>query len=330
MSRHAVSCIVKIYSLFASFVMEASSRPVVVRFPAIILPPELQKMVDEADIDMIVANPSEVFKMSEESTRRVAGMVLYTKTYCKISGELMDCFPNLKVISNFGAGVDNVDVVAASERGIAVGNTPGVLSDCTADMAFALLMASARNIVEGDKISKSPETKQISYLHGYYGRRVTGSTIGIVGMGGIGSAVAKRANGFDMRIVYHNRNRREIEEKKFVLCTPLTKETANLITERELALMKSTATLVNIARGGIVNQTDLSKALQSGVIRAAAMDVTDPEPLPRDHPLLKLPNVIITPHMGSATVYTRMKMMEVVLMNLKAGLNGEKLPFRFN
>lgn len=245
----------------------------------------------------------------------------------------MDCFPNLKVISNFGAGVDNVDAVAASERGIAVGNTPGVLSDCTADMAFALLMASARNIVEGDKISKSPETKQISYLHGYYGRRVTGSTIGIVGMGGIGSAVAKRANGFDMRIVYHNRNRREIEEKKFgaqycntldellcqsdfvVLCTPLTKETANLITERELALMKSTATLVNIARG---------------VIRAAAMDVTDPEPLPRDHPLLKLPNVIITPHMGSATVYTRMKMMEVVLMNLKAGLNGEKLPFRFN
>ena len=163
MSRHAVSCIVKIYSLFASFVMEASSRPVVVRFPAIILPPELQKMVDEADIDMIVANPSEVFQMSEESTRRVAGMVLYTKTYCKISGELMDCFPNLKVISNFGAGVDNVDVVAASERGIAVGNTPGVLSDCTADMAFALLMASARNIVEGDKISKSPETKQVSF-----------------------------------------------------------------------------------------------------------------------------------------------------------------------
>ena len=163
MSRHAVSCIVKIYSLFASFVMEASSRPVVVRFPAIILPPELQKMVDEADIDMIVANPSEVFQMSEESTRRVTGMVLYTKTYCKISGELMDCFPNLTVISHFGAGVDNVDAVAASERGIAVGNTPGVLSDCTADMAFALLMASARNIVEGDKISKSPETKQVSF-----------------------------------------------------------------------------------------------------------------------------------------------------------------------
>ena len=147
--------------MFASFVMEANSKPVVVRLPDIQLPPELQQMVDEADIEMKPVDPTKVSQMSEESTRRVAGMVLYA--YCEINGELMDCFPNLKVISNFGAGVDNVDVVAASERGIAVGNTPGVLSDCTADMAFALLMASARNIVEGDKISKSPETKQVSF-----------------------------------------------------------------------------------------------------------------------------------------------------------------------
>ena len=139
--------------MFASFVMEANSKPVVVRLPDIELPPELQQMVDEADIEMKPVDPNKVSQMSEESTRRVAGMVLYA--YCEINGELMDCFPNLKVISNFGAGVDNVDEVAASERGIAVGNTPGVLSDCTADMAFALLMASARNIVEGDKISKS-------------------------------------------------------------------------------------------------------------------------------------------------------------------------------
>ena len=141
--------------------MEANSKPVVVRLPDIELPPELQQMVDEADIEMKPVDPNKVSQMSEESTRRVAGMVLYA--YCEINGELMDCFPNLKVISNFGAGVDNVDAVAASERGIAVGNTPGVLSDCTADMAFALLMASARNIVEGDKISKSPETKQVSF-----------------------------------------------------------------------------------------------------------------------------------------------------------------------
>ena len=147
--------------MFASFVMEANSKPVVVRLPDIELPPELQQMVDEADIEMKPVDPNKVSQMSEESTRRVAGMVLYA--YCEINGELMGCFPNLKVISNFGAGVDNVDVVAASERGIAVGNTPGVLSDCTADMAFALLMASARNIVEGDKISKSPETKQVSF-----------------------------------------------------------------------------------------------------------------------------------------------------------------------
>ena len=141
--------------------MEANSKPVVVRLPDVELPPELQQMVDEADIEMKPVDPNKVSQMSEESTRRVAGMMLYA--YCEINGELMDCFPNLKVISNFGAGVDNVDVVAASERGIAVGNTPGVLSDCTADMAFALLMASARNIVEGDKISKSPETKQVSF-----------------------------------------------------------------------------------------------------------------------------------------------------------------------
>ena len=147
--------------MFASFVMEANSKPVVVRLPDVELPPELQQMVDEADIEMKPVDPNKVSQMSEESTRRVAGMMLYA--YCEINGELMDCFPNLKVISNFGAGVDNVDVVAASERGIAVGNTPGVLSDCTADMAFALLMASARNIVEGDKISKSPETKQVSF-----------------------------------------------------------------------------------------------------------------------------------------------------------------------
>ena len=147
--------------MFASFVMEANSKPVVVRLPDVELPPELQQMVDEADIEMKPVDPNKVSQMSEESTRRVAGMMLYA--YCEINGELMDCFPNLKVISNFGAGVDNVDAVAASERGIAVGNTPGVLSDCTADMAFALLMASARNIVEGDKISKSPETKQVSF-----------------------------------------------------------------------------------------------------------------------------------------------------------------------
>jgi len=223
-----------------------------------------------------------------------------------------------------------------------------VLTDCTADMAFALLLASARNVVQGDRISRSPETKQFTHLHGYYGTEVSGSTIGIVGMGKIGGAVAKGANGFGMKVLYHNRNRREDDEKQFgaqycstladlltqsdfvVLCTPLTPETKHVITAKELSLMKPTATLVNIARGGVVNHVDLTNALQTGVIKAAALDVTDPEPLPRDHPLLKLPNVTFTPHFGTLTANTSMKMIEVVVMNLKAGLKGEKLPFGVN
>ncbi|KAL9954995.1 hypothetical protein ACROYT_G042588 [Oculina patagonica] len=328
------------------FSMEKRLRPVVARIPAIKLPPQLQQIVDkdEDHFDMISVDPSDV---SDELVQRVEGLVNYM-SHSHIDAKLMDLFPNLKVISNFGVGVNHIDIAAANERGIAVGNTPGVLTECTADMAFALLMASARNVVEGDRIARSPETKQFSYLHGYYGSMVSGSTIGIVGLGQIGCAVAKRANGFDMKVLYYSRNRKEVKEKQFgaqycnslkdllrqsdfvVLCTPLTNETTNMITAREFSLMKPTATLVNISRGGVVNHTDLTNALQNGVIRAAALDVTEPEPLPRDHPLLKLSNVTFTPHFGSATADTRMKMMEVVMMNLKAGLKGEKLPFGVN
>lgn len=328
--------------------MENCQRPLVARIPALDLPPQLQQTFDEnlKHFELIVAaNPRDIAK---ELADKIQGLVNYSSKHSKIDADFMDLFPNLKVISNVGVGVNHIDLSAASERRIAVGNTPGILSDATADMAFALLLASARNVVEGDRIARCPETKEFTHLHAYYGTQVSGSTIGIVGMGKIGSAVAKRANGFDMTVVYHNRTRREVDEKKFgaqycsrleellsqsdfvVLCIPLTSETKHMITAKELSLMKPTATLINIARGAVVNHDDLTFALQTGVIKAAALDVTEPEPLPRDHALLKLPNVTFTPHFGSATASTRVKMMEVALMNLKAGLRGEKLPFGVN
>ena len=145
--------------------METQVRPVVVRIPVITLPPELQQLIDEdkANFDMIVADPFEISKLSENLVQRVEALVHYSPEHCHIDAKLMDLFPNLKVISNFGVGVNHIDIAAASQRGIAVGNTPGVLADCTADMAFALLMASARNVVEGDRIARSPETKQVRF-----------------------------------------------------------------------------------------------------------------------------------------------------------------------
>ena len=222
-----------------------------------------------------------------------------------------------------------------------MGNTPGVLESTTADLGFALLLASARKIVEGDRYAKSPEF--VRYDPGYMlGREVHGKTLGIIGMGQIGHRVARRALGFEMTVLYHNRRYREDAEGASVryterdellaqadyvmLCVPLTDQTRGLIGERALSLMKPTATLINIARGPVVDTGALAKALADGRIAAAALDVTDPEPLPRDHPLLSMPQVVITPHLGSATVETRRRMAELSVENLMAGLRGQPLP----
>lgn len=261
-----------------------------------------------------------------------------------VDAELMDRMPNLKVISNHGVGVDHVDVAAATERGLPVGNTPGCLDAATADMTIALLMASARNIVVGDHFARSPEFTHYDPAI-LIGHEVTGSTLGIVGMGRIGKEVARRARAFDMPILYHNRNRDEaaeaelgvqfrsleelLKESDFVaLNCPLTEETTGLIGKAQMELMKPTATLVNMARGPVVVTDDLYEILKAGRIRAAALDVTDPEPLPRDHPLLKLENVVIAPHLGSASHRTRQRMMEMTVENLAAGLAGNELPYR--
>jgi glyoxylate reductase len=274
-----------------------------------------------------------------------AGVVgIYTYGHPTIDAALMDRLPTLKVISNYGVGIDHIRLADASARGIAVGNTPGVLEATTADLGFALLLASARRIVDGTRYAHSPEF--VRYDPGYLlGREVHGRTLGIIGMGRIGGNVARRALGFDMTVLYHNRRRREDVEQALgpsvqyaewsellaqsdyvMLCVPLTDQTRGLIGERAFSLMKPSATLINIARGAVVDTDALAHALADGRIAAAALDVTEPEPLPRDHPLLTMPQVIITPHLGSATVETRRRMAEVSVENLLAGLRGEPLP----
>lgn len=261
-----------------------------------------------------------------------------------VDGALMDRMPNLKVVSNHGVGVDHIVVADAAERGIPVGNTPGCLDAATADMTIALLMASARNIVIGDHFARGPE-----FVHYdpsiLIGHEVTGSTLGIVGMGRIGKEVAKRARAFNMKLLYHNRRRDEaaerelgveyrsldglLQESDFVaLNCPLTEETTGLIGRAQLELMKPSATLINMARGPVVVTDDLYEILKAGRIRGAALDVTDPEPLPRDHPLLKLENLVIAPHLGSAAHRTRQRMLEMTVQNLSAGLAGQALPYQ--
>jgi glyoxylate reductase len=269
---------------------------------------------------------------------------IFTYGHPRVGPELLDRFPGLRVVSNFGVGVDHIDVRAAAARNIPVGYTPGVVDGATADLAFALLLAAGRRLVEGDRYARGPDFLRYdpSFL---LGREVYGRTLGIFGLGRIGRQVARRARGFDMTVLYHNRKRSEEAEASLgaryvtkrellatadyvVLTLPLTPETRGYIGRDELALMKPTATLVNVARGAVVDQDALAEVLAAGRIHAAALDVTDPEPLPRDHPLLRLANVIITPHLGSATLETRRRMAEMSVENLLAGLAGLPLPYR--
>ncbi|XP_037652036.1 probable 2-ketogluconate reductase isoform X1 [Sebastes umbrosus] len=269
--------------------------------------------------------------------------VLMWNSFPTAEPSLLGLLPSLKVVANGGAGVDHLDVPYINSLGVKVTNTPGVVSDATADIAMGLLVASARKIVEGHQIAVDPNTTYIPQR--LMGAEVTGSTLGIIGMGGIGCKIAQRGKGFDMKILYHNRKRRSVEDEQAVgasyredmddllresdfvmLAVNLTPETKDLISHRELSLMKPTATLVNISRGQVVDQDALVKALQSGTIHAAALDVTHPEPLPRDHPLLGLPNVLITPHVGTNTYTTTRKMVQRMVENALAVLKGQPIP----
>ncbi|KAM9386411.1 glyoxylate/hydroxypyruvate reductase B-like [Phaethornis superciliosus] len=260
-----------------------------------------------------------------------------------INEELLQSLPNLKVVASSGVGIDHLDLGLLSSYGIKVSNTPSVVSTDTADMGMALMLASSRRLVEGYQMAVSPETE--FFPANWLGAEVSKRTLGIVGMGTIGYKVAQRARAFEMQILYHNRNRRNKEEERAVeaiyckkiddllqqsdfvlLSVNLTPQTHKLIGKRELELMKPTATLINISRGLVVDQDALVEALQNKVIKAAALDVTYPEPLPRDHPLLKMKNVIITPHIGSATRKTRRLMMENMIESIQAGLAGLPIP----
>jgi len=268
---------------------------------------------------------------------------LYTYGHPRVDAALLARLPRLRVVSNFGVGVDHIDVRAATARGVPVGNTPGAVDGATADMTMALLLAAARNVVRGDRFARGPEfTRYDPTL--LLGAEVHGSTLGIIGLGRIGRQVARRARGFDMRILYHSRKRRDaaaeaalgveyapldelLSRSHFVsLNVPLTPETRGLIGERELRLMRRDAILVNVARGAVVDHDALCRALREGWIAGAAIDVTEPEPLPRDHPLLRHDNLVIAPHLGSATLRTRARMGEMAAANLRAGLAREPLP----
>lgn len=260
----------------------------------------------------------------------------------RVDEELLACAPGLRIVANFGVGFDHIDIDAAGRRGIPVTNTPGVLTDATADTAFALILAVSRRVAEGDRMTREGRFKfWAPFL--FLGRQVSGKTLGIVGMGRIGQAVARRAAGFDMRIVYHSRNRLDpvaeetlgiryllldqlLGEADFVsLHVPLTLETRHLIGAKELRLMKPSAYLINTARGPVVDEAALVEALRNGQIAGAGLDVYENEPELASG-LAGLQNAVLLPHVGSATVETRTKMALMAVENLLAGLRGEQPP----
>lgn len=299
----------------------------------------LVQQVCDADVWPEVMPPP--YNVLKERARGVDGLLCLITD--RIDAALIDAVgPQLKVISQMAVGVDNIDLAAARLRGIPVGHTPGVLTEATADLAFALLLAAARRLMEGVDYIRAgrwrtwePKTLLGADLHG--------ATLGIIGLGRIGKAVARRASGFDMRILAFDPSLSPPEaaavraqsvefdtllrESDFItIHTPLTPQTRGLINHDALAKMKPTAILVNTARGPVVDSQALYDALKNGVIGGAALDVTDPEPLPPDSPLLTLPNLLVVPHIGSASVWTRDQMAVMAAENLIAGVTGKPLP----
>ncbi|MEB3180599.1 MAG: D-glycerate dehydrogenase [Nostocaceae cyanobacterium] len=309
------------------------------------LPTNLEKLQQIATVEVWSERQPPSYEVLLKKVQDIDGILCLLTD--QIDSQLMETGASLKVISQMAVGYDNIDIAAATARQIPVGHTPGVLTDATADLTWALLMASARRVVEGDRITRAGQwrTWEPDFL---LGPNVTGATLGIIGLGRIGQAVARRAQGFDMRILYTSRQRCEVELEQslgmefvtfeellqlsdFVtIHTPLSAQTHHLFREPQFEQMKRSAILINTARGAIVDQEALYNALCNGKIAAAAVDVTEPEPIPMDSPLLSLDNLIITPHIGSASLQTRRKMADMAITNLIAGLKGERLPYCIN
>jgi glyoxylate reductase len=262
--------------------------------------------------------------------------------YDKIDKEMIDGAKNLKVISTYSVGFDHIDTEYAKEKKIRVGYTPEVLTDATADLAFSLLLDISRRISEGDKIIRDGKWKEIFGAFDYVGVDLQGKTIGILGLGRIGSTLAKRAKAFDMKIIYHNRkhvsktrekslNAKYVSFEKLItdsdfisIHVPHTKETDQLFDMKILKKMKNTAFLINTSRGKVINEKDLVAALKKKTIAGAGLDVFEIEPINEKHPFVKLPNIVLAPHIGSSTKETRIKMAEITVKNLDLGMKGKK------
>ena len=301
--------------------------------------PEEAKRLEEAGHSVEV-HPGNVIAKDELLQAVADAEVLVCPLSTKVDKEVFAAAPNLKIVANLGVGVDNIDLGEANARKVVVLNTPGVLTDTVADLAFALMLAVARRVVELDKRLRTEGFPGWTFMPPYLGQDVWGATLGIVGLGRIGSEVARRARCFKMRILYHSRTRKPhleeelgcryveldelLRESDFVvLCTPLTPETHHMIGPRELSLMKPTAYLINIARGPVVDEGALVEALRKGKIAGAALDVFEREP--EVHPgLLELHNVVLTPHIGSASVGTRRRMAAMAVDGVLAALQGKK------
>jgi lactate dehydrogenase-like 2-hydroxyacid dehydrogenase len=318
-----------------------SGRPRV--FVARRIPDEgLGPIVDACEVDVW---EDELPPTHDELLRRVAGCTgILTLLTDRVDDALLDAAgPSLRVVSNYAVGVDNIDLAACARRGIAVGNTPGALTETTADLAWALMLAAARRVAEGDRYVRAGHWRTWGPML-LLGSDVHGSTLGIVGFGRIGQAVARRAVGFGMTVLYHSRSRAtasleaeldatrvglgELLERSDIvsLHVSLTPDTRGLIDAVALARMKPTAVLVNTARGPVVDGAALAAALRDGVIAAAALDVTEPEPIGPDDPLLSLDNCLVVPHIASASRATRGRMAAMAAANLLAGVRGDPLP----
>ena len=272
--------------------------------------------------------------------KEIDGLICFP--YDKIDKELMDCAKNLKVISTYSVGFDHIDTEHAKKNKIRVGYTPEVLTDATADLAISLLLDISRRVSEGDRIIRNGKWKEIYGAYDYVGVDLQGKTLGILGLGRIGGTLAKRAKAFDMKIVYHNRKQiskskekslnakyvsfeKLISESDFIsIHVPHTKETDRLFDMKILKKMKRTAFLINTSRGKVINEKDLATALKQKIISGAGLDVFDTEPISKDHPFVKLPNIVLAPHIGSSSKETRSKMAEITVKNLDLGIKGKK------
>jgi len=272
--------------------------------------------------------------------KEIDGLICFP--YDKIEKETMDCAENLKVISTYSVGFDHIDTEYAKEKKIRVGYTPEVLTDATADLAFSLLLDVSRRVSEGDRIIRDGKWKEIYGAYDYVGVDLQGKTIGILGLGRIGSTLAKRAKAFDMKIIYHSRKRvsktREkalgvkyvsfdklVSQSDFIsIHVPHTKETDQLFDMKVFKKMKKTSFLINTSRGKVINEKDLVAALKKKIISGAGLDVFEVEPINKKHPFVKLPNIVLAPHIGSSTKETRSKMAEITVKNLDLGMKGKK------